>query len=211
MTAVIIDILLPAIALISLAVAFYFVLRAFGQRRRITRQTYGVGQVETRRAVKKDFLYAITVASVGALLLGAWGILLSTGAAEPAITNTPTPAVTKPAAVTATATQPVQETTPTVESTPTIKATETFPAPTATPTLTPTPEPLTATVSSGVGVWLRAVPNSEGEQLEWVLDGTQVILLPGYETGEQFEWQQVRTPSGNEGWVAVPFIQYSNQ
>ena len=211
MTAVLIDILLPILALIGLVAAFYFVLRGLGQRRRVSRQTYSVGQVELRREVKKDFLYAIVVAVAGAILLGVWGILLATGAAIPEIPPTSTATATKPVA---TATLSVEETTPTPELLPTTVATNTaVPTPTATsiPTLTPTPEPLTATVSSGVGVWLRAIPSPDGEQIEWVLDGTQVILLSGFETGEQFEWQQVRTPSGNEGWVAVPFIQYSNQ
>jgi hypothetical protein len=74
---------------------------------------------------------------------------------------------------------------------------------------TPTAEPVTATVISEAGVWLRAIPGTEGEQLEWVLEGTTLTLLPGLETADDLEWQQVRTPAGNEGWVAVPFIQYN--
>jgi hypothetical protein len=76
------------------------------------------------------------------------------------------------------------------------------------PTATATAAPQTATVSSGVGVWLRAAATTEAEQLEWILDGTVLTLLPGRQSAEGFEWQQVRTPAGNEGWVAVDFIVY---
>jgi hypothetical protein len=57
---------------------------------------------------------------------------------------------------------------------------------------------------------LRSLPSTEGEQLEWVLDGTTLLLLPGKQTADEFEWQQVRTPTGLEGWVAVDFIIYNN-
>jgi SH3-like domain-containing protein len=62
-------------------------------------------------------------------------------------------------------------------------------------------------VTSEVGVWLRGTPSTEGEQLEWVLGGTILTVLPGQQTADDFDWQQVRTPAGNEGWVAVDFIQ----
>jgi SH3-like domain-containing protein len=35
-----------------------------------------------------------------------------------------------------------------------------------------------------------------------------LTLLPGRETVNGTEWQQVRAPSGNEGWVAVEFLNY---
>ncbi|MCA9925092.1 MAG: SH3 domain-containing protein, partial [Anaerolineales bacterium] len=73
------------------------------------------------------------------------------------------------------------------------------------PTATPVVE--TAVVTSGVGVWLRSVPGVDGEQVEWLLANTQVVLLAGQATADEFEWQEVQAPSGNVGWVAVPFIE----
>lgn len=218
MTAVILQILLPLLALISLVAAFYFLLQAWGRRRRVGNQAYSVGQVEMRRAMKIGFLRAVAVAVVGVFLLVAWGILLSLGDPEPATGEEITPSSSPiPTSVTpvdgsfsempSSPTPTMAATaTPTLTPTPTITVTATM-APT--PTITPTPLPPTATVSSGVGVWLRATPGTDGDQLEWVLDGTIVLLLPGLETGAEFTWQQVRTPAGNEGWVAVPFIQYN--
>ncbi len=71
-------------------------------------------------------------------------------------------------------------------------------------TIAPTPQ--TATVSSGVGVWLRGAPSTTGEQLEWLLDGTTRHPLPGQETADDLLWQQVRTEAGVEGWVARDFL-----
>lgn len=216
MTAVFINILLPLLAIVTLLAAFFYLLKALGQRRRINRQVYSVGQVEMRRAMKIGFLRAIVIAFAAALLLFAWGVMRATGTwpllPEPtpmptvAPTNTPTPTLSPdvtpaPAeTMSLTLTPGAMETT---VATPTATATAT-----PTPTVTPTPPPATAVVSSGVGVWLRAAPSTGGEQLEWLLDETVLTLLPGYETGSDFDWQQVRAPSGREGWVAVPFIRY---
>lgn len=213
MTAVLINILLPLLALISLVAAFVYLFRALGQKRRIARQVYSVGQVEMRRAMKIGFLRAIIIAVVGAVLLVAWSILLSVNATAPIMSAEETPVPSPEFAATPTITPSLTPTEPRPSPSPTLDllttptSTETA-VPSPTSTITPTPEPTTATVSSGVGVWLRATPSTDGEQLEWVLDGTLVILLPGQETGEEFTWQQVRTPAGNEGWVAVPFLVY---
>ena len=65
---------------------------------------------------------------------------------------------------------------------------------------------MTATVSSGVGIWLRDRPGVETEQLEWLLEGTTVIVLTGEETADDLVWQQVQTEEGLIGWVAAEFI-----
>jgi hypothetical protein len=114
---------------------------------------------------------------------------------------TPTPTVTPVVIPTMTPAAPLT-------ATATLTGPVTSPAATAVPA-TATPDEDTAAVNSAVGVWLRAEPNTDAEQLEWVLDGTVLTLLPGLETGDNFEWQQVRTPEGNEGWVAVDFITYN--
>ncbi len=84
-------------------------------------------------------------------------------------------------------------------------------APTVTfaPTVTPIPPPQTAVVNSEVGVWLRSAPSTAGEQVEWLLNGTELIVLPGKQSADDLEWQQVRAPSGNEGWVASLYITYN--
>ncbi len=216
MTAVFINILLPLLATVTLLAAFFYLLKALEQRRRINRQVYSVGQVETRRAMKIGFLRAIVIAFAAALLLFAWGVMSATGTwpllpeltpmptLAPANTSTPTlsPEVT-PVPLETISLSLTPAATETAVATPTPIATAT-----PTPTVTPTPQPATAVVSSGVGVWLRATPSTAGEQLEWLLDDTILTLLPGYETGSDFDWQQVRAPSGREGWVAVPFIRY---
>lgn len=222
MTGLIVTVLLPILATITLVAAFTFLLKALGQRRRIDSQMYSVGQVETRRAMKIGFLRATGIAGLAAVLLLVWGVMLSISEAEPATLEPPlTPVVETPGLQTPMGTftgtpsaTPSPSPSPTQELTLSPTATETAvatPTPTVTPTETPTPAPATATVSSGVGVWLRATPSTAGEQLEWILDGTLLTLLPGFETGEEFSWQQVRTPAGNEGWVAVPFIRYNEQ
>jgi hypothetical protein len=65
----------------------------------------------------------------------------------------------------------------------------------------------TAVVNSPNGLWLREAPGGT-QEVELIPDGTVLILLPGLETVDGTEWQQVRTPAGNEGWVAVEFIIY---
>ena len=92
----------------------------------------------------------------------------------------------------------------------TAESSPTSPIPTASatpqPTVTNTPQPPTASVSSGVGVWLRDLPGTETEQLEWLLEGTILIVLPGQETVDDLLWQQVQTEDGLAGWVAADFI-----
>ncbi|MBX7253849.1 MAG: SH3 domain-containing protein, partial [Candidatus Promineofilum sp.] len=85
------------------------------------------------------------------------------------------------------------------------------PTPEATAAATATTPVQTATVSSGVGVWLRGAPSTTGEQLEWLLDGTVVTLLPGQQTADDLLWQQVRTEAGVEGWVARDFLTVEGQ
>jgi cytoskeletal protein RodZ len=199
--------------------------RGLGARGRINRQAYGVGQQEARRAMQLNFMRAIAAFIVGAVMLGAWGLNLAAAERQPPPTAAPSPtapADADEAAPTNTAVPLNPTPTPTVTpvviptmtpaapltATATLTGPVTSPAETAVPA-TATPDEDTAAVNSAVGVWLRAEPNTDAEQLEWVLDGTVLTLLPGLETGDNFEWQQVRTPEGNEGWVAVDFITYN--
>lgn len=219
MTAVL-NIVLPVLASFCVVAALVFLVRAFNSRKRIPRQVYGVGQVEARRTMQIGFLRAIAAFVVGALLLGTWAGVLTFSPLEPPSEDGQGVIPTQLQIIAPTETAVSATMTPTVTMTisasPTTAptATNTVPAatetPRPTPTATPTPAPATATVSSGVGVYLRAEPTTDGEQIEWVLEGTLLILLPGRVQADEFEWQQVRSPAGNEGWVAVPFIQYNN-
>jgi hypothetical protein len=76
-----------------------------------------------------------------------------------------------------------------------------------TPTVTSTPDIDTAVVNSPNGLWLRETPGGT-QEVELIPDGTVLTVLAGREVVDGFEWQQVRTPAGNEGWVAVEFIVY---
>jgi hypothetical protein len=109
--------------------------------------------------------------------------------AVPEATNSPTPAPFPESQVTVLPTNP--------------------PAPTLTPIPTSTPEPelKTAVVASGVGVYLRQDPSTIAPDLEWLLDGTQLVVLPGEANADGYVWVLVRTPEGNEGWVATDFIE----
>lgn len=203
-----------ALAILSALVALYYLVLGAGTRRRINRQAYRVGQQEVRRAMQMNFLRAIAAVLVGLVMLVAWGVSLSVAELRSTPTPTPTAMAT---AIYGTPTQPATlvptETLVVTAVSPTHTPAPTTPAATPTVTLEPSPTstlvPLTAIVASGVGVWLRSTPGTAGEQLEWILDGTLLVLLPGREFADDFEWQQVRTPSGNEGWVAVPFIRYN--
>ena len=197
---------------VSALVAVYFIIQAMQARSQSAREIYGVGQVEARQTMQVSLARAVAFVFVGLILLGVYGLSSRPAATMPAPTSpppaTPLPTVT-PLPTSPPATATLAKPTPTP-----LPADETAqPAPTftAVPTDTPEPslEPSTATVNSGVGVWLRGSPSTTGEQLEWVLDGTVLTLLPGLQSGDEFEWQQVRTPNGNEGWVATEFIEYN--
>jgi hypothetical protein len=208
----VLNIIILAFMVASIAAALFFVGRGLRARSLSTKETYGVGQVEAARSMKIDIARGIAFVFLGLILLGVYG--LSSRPTEAIGEPTPEPtqvlevSTDEPDTAVSTATTtiptPVSATiapavTPTAEPTP---------EPTEVP---PTPAPVTAVVISEVGVWLRGTPSTTGEQLEWVLNGTVLTVLPGQETADDFQWQQVRTPAGNEGWVALDFIEINEQ
>lgn len=210
MTAVL-NYLILAFMGVSVLAALFYIGRGLRSRSLSSKETYGVGQVEAARSMKIDMVRGIAAIFLGLILLGVYG--LNSRPAEATIEPTPP----EPTAVLEVSTDVPDTTVPT----PTVTTEIPTPvsatiAPTEAPTVEPIPEPTalppteaaaTAVVTSEVGVWLRGTPSTIGEQLEWVLGGTILTVLPGQQTADDFDWQQVRTLAGNEGWVAVDFIE----
>jgi uncharacterized protein YgiM (DUF1202 family) len=205
--AVALSIALLVVAGVAFVAALFLLVRALSSRSSISKQPYDVGLVEAKRSSQAQLLAAGASFIVGLIFLGAFALIprgdvaAETEPVVPVLPTTaivvPTPAATRELVAPAVETAPPQPTQPPV--TPTIGATET-------PVPTEPAGPTTATVSSGVGVWLRSAPTTASEQLEWLLDGTVVTLLAGQETADDLLWQQVQAESGAEGWVARDFL-----
>lgn len=211
--------IVPILLVAAITIAGVFLIRAWNNRTNSVQAAYNVGQHEARREMQINILRAFAVIAVGVILLAVFltaRLFQPEQLAVPTLVPTTVP-VESETAVPATPTTPptVIEASNTATPLPTqpvpVVPTEmpTEPAPTQPPLATDTPAPETAVVSSGVGVWLRSEPSTEGEQLEWLLQGTQLILLDGSSQGETFIWQQVQAPSGIIGWVADEFIEQS--
>lgn len=203
----VLNIVLLSLAGLSALGALYFLTKGLGARSRIHRQAYSVGQVEARRTYLLNWVRAGFFFLVALIFIGIFAVRPLLSGREPAPAPTPTlPVATTAPEVTPLTTQPAVATVP-AQASPTVLPTAPTAAATAAPTATTATQ--TATVSSGVGVWLRGAPSTTGEQLEWLLDGTTVTLLPGQETADDLLWQQVRTAAGVEGWVARDFLAVS--
>lgn len=183
-----------------------------GLRSRIASSPYGVGRQEHRRTMQVTFIRALVFALLALIFFAGYGLSARAGSSDmagPGIdpTQAATPAVptldatgTAEALPTATATS-----SPAVPTATAASATAT-PEATATATVTPTPEP-SAIVTAPAGIYLRDVPGGTAE-LELIVEGTVLVLLPGQETVDDLDWQEVRSPSGLEGWVAADFLDY---
>ncbi len=213
MTAVL-NIVFAAVAGLAIFAALYFGGRAIIGRGRSTKSAYNVGRQQARRAIQIDFVRALAAIVLALIFLGAFGLTprsveLFFPTREPTPLIEATITATEPAATAPTA-QPTN--TPTVPPSTLVEPTA-VQLPTTIPTVAPTETAEsvqeTAVVISGVGVWLRGTPSTTGEQLEWLLDGTELIVLDGQETADNLAWQQVQTAEGFVGWVAVPFIVYA--
>lgn len=212
----VLSVIIPLLGAIGILAAIFFGLRALSARLQVGKEAYGVGQLETRRSMQKDLIWAGLALAAGLIFLVVYAALPKE-AFEAAPEPTPAPAVT--AAPSETETTPANETAvpgtnssptpvPFPESQVTVLPSNT-PPPSATPvpTATPEPAPQTAVVASGVGVYLRAEPSVSAQDLEWLQDGAQLEILPGEAAADGYTWVLVRTPAGNEGWVATDFIQ----
>lgn len=214
------NIAILVLVMICVIGALLSLLNGLQERGGLSSAPYGVGRQESRRSMQVAFLRAGVFGIVALILLGVYGLralpedMLSADP-EPEATLSPT------ATVEVEATEPVVVPSTDVPASdngesetevelPTATATDVAPTSTATaeatPTITPTSEP-SAVVNSEVGLYLRPEPGSNVE-VELLANGTQLLLLPERETVDDVEWQHVRAPSGNEGWVAVDFITY---
>jgi hypothetical protein len=200
--AAIYNIVLPILAGLSILAVFFFLYRAITGRSKAAHQAYDVGRVASRQKAQVNLIRALFSLLLALFFLGLVAIGPRMAAVFPAATWTPTPTAVPPDTPTAEATAttaptPAQETPTAVV--PTASAT-------APPTNTPTPEPLSATVSSGVGVYLRGGPTINEPELEYLPPGSIVIILEGQQVADELQWQQVQTESGQVGWVASDFI-----
>jgi uncharacterized hydrophobic protein (TIGR00271 family) len=96
---------------------------------------------------------------------------------------TPTPTITQ---------------TPTATNSPTSTVTPT-PEPSPTPSLTPTPALLVVADTGGRGLKLRTGPS--GADLARMREGTQLMMLYGYQIEGGLVWIEVMDPDGRIGWV----------
>ena len=149
-------------------------------------------------------ILALILLAVGALLLEGdeSGTSAAPTAVETAVPASPT-AEPSPVVPTETPTRQLPVAAPTDTESVTTEPTAS-PEPTATPT--PTIPSNAAWVNSINGLWLRAEPNVEGEQIELIPNETMLIVLRGAEPSDQPEWREVRAPSGNEGWVFIEYL-----
>lgn len=224
----VVGIVVLAIAIGLLVAALLLLLRAFGQRAQSIHSAYGVGQQQARIAMQVNIVEGVGLLVLGLIFVGVWTLIptewelaVDNPLATPSVfvdfgTATPNGLPLATAVTSPTAT-PILLPSPAFFPT-TSSDTGSFPSPaptTPTPTNTPLPLPTatpsqrTATVTSGVGVWLRAQPSTTADQLEWVLDGSVIVVLPETQEGDGYNWQHVRTNNGLEGWVAVDFITYN--
>jgi len=150
-----------------------------------------------RPKVRAAGAYLSTVVLMSVIVLSS---MLSLGGAILVVTPMPTPTSTR---------LPTATPTVTITGTPTMKPTSTA---TVTPTLTATQAPTSTSTPSqgiifgtgGVGVMLRESPN--GAPLGGLFDDTRLEIIGGPLELEGKVWWQVRTRSGQEGWVLGDYL-----
>jgi hypothetical protein len=204
---------------VLLGVAILLALRTFRGAHNVPTRAYGVERQEARQSMLVSASRAAMALMLALICFALYGLSLierpvdGTTFSAPTLGSGPTPGASATADAPASLVTPAGETTPTAVTrppTPTPEATTAstlVATPAASPSATASLAPTQATVNSPNGLWLRDRPGGEA-QLELIPDGTVLELLPGRETAEDLEWQEVRAPSGRQGWVAVEFIIY---
>lgn len=220
----------PIFAGLCVLGAFYLLVRGI-RSRGVPQTSYGVARQEARHSMLNSFFGAAFFLILGLIIFSIYGVFSSdflseASGDESVVTFTPSPTamITEPVLEATTAPEPESDSTAAapintpvdLENLATSTFTPEVPTETPLPTETPTPQTPTATstpdvdtavVNSPNGLWLREAPGGT-QEVELIPDGTVLVVLTGRETVDDLEWQQVRTPAGNEGWVAVDFIIY---
>lgn len=81
------------------------------------------------------------------------------------------------------------------------------PAPTIEPPPPPPPAMFIVANTGGAGLILRSAASAKSEELATLPDGTRVEQIGEEVIGMDYTWLQVRTAEGQEGWVAVDWLQ----
>lgn len=208
----IVNIVIPVLGGIFIATAIISFLSGVRARSQSAHSAYSWGRQEARQTMQVAFLRSFGLLIIGLIILGVYGLaVLPEDMTMPDTLPTPTVTLTLPATLpiatasaTATLTGPIAM--PSATSAPLLPSLTATIAPTITPPPTLTAVPA-AIVNSPVGLYLREAPGGL-QEVELLANGAVLVLLPGRETVDGVEWQQVRTANGNEGWVAVQFIIY---
>jgi hypothetical protein len=207
-SATILNALVPILVGVFWLVALVFFIRGIMARQSVAEGTYGVARQEARHDMVVAFSRGLIMLVLGLILFGIYGISPRLRPVEtaptPVLVSPPTlsPTATVEVVIAVTETAPVSA--PPTPTSPLVAPTE---APTSTPEPTATEIVPVAVVDSPNGLWLREQPGGT-QELELIPDGTSLEVLPGREVADELDWQQVRTPIGNEGWVAVEFLDY---
>ena len=170
----------------------------------VSNRSYGVARQEARQTTLVNVTRGIFFLFLALISFAAMGLVPSSQPEEPEVTLTPTAEQVAPVTAAATST----DASVTVEApTATITVLSRTPFPTDTPEPTSTPILPSALVNSLNGLWLREAPGGV-QEVELLPNGAVLILQVGLEIVDELEWQEVRTQSGNVGWVSVDFIEY---
>ena len=203
------NVVILSLAGICALAALFFLVRGIRARLSRTQQPYGVAQQEARHDMQVNLLRAGFMLIITLILLGIYGLV--SGERGQDASPPPTPEVAATAATRATAEGTPEGTLAPPSATPTpshtVLAATVTPTATATAEATSAPTVAVAVVNSPNGLWLREAPGGT-QELELIAHQTKLELLPGRQTAEDLEWQQVRTPNGNEGWVASDFLSF---
>jgi hypothetical protein len=203
-----VDIVLLALTIICALATLLFALRGLLIRPVQAHKPYGVARQQARHEMQVQFVRAGFSFVLTLILLGIYGLAAGDTGLPQGLTETPAIELTGTQVEATVTSQQPQEATPTSGPAGGLTATATL-TPTVTATATQTPAPESALVNSPSGLWLREAPGGT-QQLELLDNEARLELLPGHETVDGVEWQQVRTPSGNEGWVAAEYLSYAN-
>jgi hypothetical protein len=207
--------ILLVLAVLFILAAFNSILRGFFLRGKMQRAYYGVGRQAERRSMLVNMAWGAFWLLLGIALLVGFGASrninsqiapVATATLESPMTISPTfmPTMVQIATPTSLPT-PQQIATNVPIASPTAPLDIPTQTPEPTPTQTSTPKPPTVIVNSPNGLYLRDVAGGTAE-VELIADGTELVLLEGRATARNFEWQQVQTPLGNVGWVAIDFL-----